>query len=87
MSRVVNNCTDLGHKTKMIQHFFEHYKDNEPSKWVKVVGFDNANKAYELLELSIYRYITHIYQNKIIPTSKIVKLHEYKHLLNLTNNV
>jgi len=78
----VNDYTDLGHKTKMIQHFFEHYKDNEPNKWVNVVGLENAAKAYELLDLSIDRYITHIYRNKIIPTSKMTKLSEYKRLLN-----
>ncbi|TNF66989.1 MAG: inorganic diphosphatase [Gammaproteobacteria bacterium] len=28
-----------------IKHFFEHYKDLEPGKWVKVDGFDNAKAA------------------------------------------
>lgn len=28
-----------------IQHFFEHYKDLEKGKWVKVDGWDNAEAA------------------------------------------
>jgi inorganic pyrophosphatase len=27
-------------RLKTIQHFFEHYKDLEPGKWVKVLGWD-----------------------------------------------
>jgi len=28
-----------------IQHFFEHYKDLEPNKWVKVTGWGGADEA------------------------------------------
>ena len=28
-----------------IQHFFEHYKDLEPGKWVKVLGWEGAESA------------------------------------------
>jgi inorganic pyrophosphatase len=28
-----------------IQHFFEHYKDLEPGKWVKVVGWEGVESA------------------------------------------
>ena len=28
-----------------IRHFFEHYKDLEPNKWVKVVGWDGPEAA------------------------------------------
>jgi inorganic pyrophosphatase len=28
-----------------IQHFFEHYKDLEPNKWVKVVGWEGPDAA------------------------------------------
>ena len=28
-----------------IQHFFEHYKDLEPGKWVKVTGWADAEAA------------------------------------------
>ncbi|RZI80679.1 MAG: inorganic diphosphatase [Rubrivivax sp.] len=30
---------------KQIQHFFEHYKDLEPGKWVKVVGWAGIEDA------------------------------------------
>ena len=28
-----------------IQHFFEHYKDLEPGKWVKVIGWGGPEEA------------------------------------------
>ena len=28
-----------------IQHFFEHYKDLEPGKWVKVIGWEGPESA------------------------------------------
>jgi len=34
-----------------IAHFFEHYKDLEPGKWVKVLGWVGAEEAgREILE-------------------------------------
>jgi inorganic pyrophosphatase len=41
---------------KCIVHFFEHYKDLEKGKWVKVTGFDNAEKAKNLIDEAILRY-------------------------------
>jgi inorganic pyrophosphatase len=38
-----------------IKHFFEHYKDLEKGKWVKVKSFEGANKARELIEEAIAR--------------------------------
>ena len=32
-----------------IKHFFEHYKDLEAGKWVKVEGWGNAEKAREVI--------------------------------------
>lgn len=32
-----------------ITHFFEHYKDLEPNKWVKVQGWEGADVARELI--------------------------------------
>ena len=32
-------------RLKTIQHFFEHYKDLEPGKWVKVTGWTGAEAA------------------------------------------
>ena len=40
---------------KQIQHFFEHYKDLEPGKWVKIGDWKNAETARELITASIER--------------------------------
>jgi inorganic pyrophosphatase len=32
-------------RLKTIQHFFEHYKDLEPGKWVKVTGWEGPDSA------------------------------------------
>ncbi len=39
-----------------IKHFFEHYKDLEKGKWVKVKNIENAEKAIELLEKARTNY-------------------------------
>lgn len=50
----VSEYTDLPDiLINQIQHFFEHYKDLEPGKWVKIHGWDNAAKAAEIIESSI----------------------------------
>ncbi len=36
-----------------ISHFFEHYKDLEPDKWVKIIGWDDREKAGKLILESI----------------------------------
>lgn len=47
----INNYTDLPQITlDQIQHFFEHYKDLEPGKWVKVVRWGDAAEARMLIE-------------------------------------
>lgn len=38
-----------------IQHFFEHYKDLEPGKWVKVIDWKSADVAKRLIMESIDR--------------------------------
>lgn len=35
--------------TQQIVHFFEHYKDLEKNKWVKVLGWKDADAAAELI--------------------------------------
>ncbi|MDH5205000.1 MAG: inorganic diphosphatase [Hylemonella sp.] len=32
-------------RLKTIAHFFEHYKDLEPGKWVKILGWDGVDAA------------------------------------------
>lgn len=52
----VHNYTDLPQITlDQIQHFFEHYKDLEPGKWVKLAGWGDAAKAKELIVEAIER--------------------------------
>ena len=42
----INDVNDLPELLKaQITHFFEHYKDLEKGKWVKVDGWDNAEAA------------------------------------------
>jgi inorganic pyrophosphatase len=40
---------------KQIEHFFASYKDLEPGKWVKVLGWDGAERARSLLLEGIAR--------------------------------
>jgi inorganic pyrophosphatase len=52
----VHEVTDLPQITRdQIQHFFEHYKDLEPGKWVKVIRWDNAAEAKKMILESIER--------------------------------
>ncbi len=39
-----------------IQHFFEHYKDLEKGKWVKVEGWDGLNAAHEEIMTGVANY-------------------------------
>jgi inorganic pyrophosphatase len=46
----VYSYTDLPTITReQIQHFFEHYKDLEPGKWVKLIGWGSAEEARQLI--------------------------------------
>jgi inorganic pyrophosphatase len=46
----VKNYSDLPQITlDQIQHFFEHYKDLEPGKWVKVVNWGDAADAKQFI--------------------------------------
>jgi inorganic pyrophosphatase len=44
------------HWVERIGHFFEHYKDLEKGKWVKLDGWGNAAEAKRLILESIERY-------------------------------
>lgn len=39
-----------------IEHFFEHYKDLEPNKWVKIDGWFGAEEAKEEITSSVARF-------------------------------
>ncbi len=52
----VHNYTDLPETLcDRISHFFEHYKDLEPNKWVKVRGWEGVERARELINEAIAR--------------------------------
>ena len=48
--------TDLPDITlKQIEHFFQHYKDLEPNKWVRVGGWGGPDEAMQLITEAIDR--------------------------------
>ncbi|HRO01696.1 MAG TPA: inorganic diphosphatase, partial [Nitrobacter sp.] len=52
----IKNYDDLPDITlQQIQHFFEHYKDLEPGKWVKVLNWGSADDARRLILEGIAR--------------------------------
>ncbi|TBE59164.1 inorganic diphosphatase (plasmid) [Rhizobium beringeri] len=56
----VENYTDLPDiLVKQIEHFFSHYKDLEPGKWVKIAGWQDVNVAKKLIRKAVGRYNLH----------------------------
>ena len=52
----VHNYTDLPEITlQQVRHFFEHYKDLETTKWVKVLGWGDAEEARKMIVAAIDR--------------------------------
>jgi inorganic pyrophosphatase len=52
----VHNYADLPAITlEQVQHFFEHYKDLEPGKWVKTRGWGDADEARLFIQAAIER--------------------------------
>ena len=45
-------------RLNQIQHFFEHYKDLEPGKWVKISGWEGPEAAREEIRSGIAAYRT-----------------------------
>ncbi len=41
---------------KQIAHFFEHYKDLESNKWVKIKGWAGRDRAAEVIQAAIDAY-------------------------------
>ncbi len=48
-----NNLPDI--IIKQIEHFFLHYKDLEPNKWVKLDRWGNADEARKMVQQAIDR--------------------------------
>ena len=55
-----SHIQDIGqvssHWLERIGHFFEHYKDLEPGKWVKIDGWGDAAAARAIIEEALARY-------------------------------
>ncbi|MBL8506784.1 MAG: inorganic diphosphatase, partial [Methylobacillus glycogenes] len=45
--------------TEQIQHFFEHYKDLEKGKWVKVVDWLGPDEAAKMIAEGVERAAAH----------------------------
>ncbi len=41
--------------TQQIEHFFTHYKDLEPGKWAKIIGWGNSEDAKKIIRAGIER--------------------------------
>lgn len=53
----IKEATDLPEEElKRIQHFFEHYKDLEKGKWVKVKGWEDSAAAKAEILASVERF-------------------------------
>ena len=52
----VKHYTDLPDiLVERIVHFFEHYKDLEPGKWVRIEGLHGPERAHELIRDAVER--------------------------------
>jgi inorganic pyrophosphatase len=60
LSTIYRGITDIDQVPELtrqqIQHFFEHYKDLEPNKWVKIDGWEDAASAKAEIIDSVKRY-------------------------------
>ena len=55
--RHVQGCDDLPLELReRIMHFYEHYKDLEPGKWVRIEGWNSAGEAKQEISSSIERF-------------------------------
>lgn len=53
----VRESSDLPEISRyQIQHFFEHYKDLEPDKWVRIEGWGGSSAARQMIQEAIDRH-------------------------------
>jgi inorganic pyrophosphatase len=53
----IQDVSDIPEYTrKEIEHFFEHYKDLEPGKWVKTEGWQDAAAAEAIVAKALAAY-------------------------------
>ncbi len=71
----INNINDLPSETlRKIEHFFQHYKDLSPGKFVKTGGFKDKDEALIYLRKSQHMYMTkHKSKSKPLTQSKSIK--------------
>ena len=56
----IQDLTDVPEHTRQeIEHFFEHYKDLEPTKWVKTEGWGDAAEAEAIIQAGFAAYVPH----------------------------
>ena len=54
----IQDLADIPEFTKQeIQHFFEHYKDPEPGKWVTIEGWQGAAEAEQIVVEGLERFV------------------------------
>lgn len=60
LTKIYENIKDIDDVPELlkgqIKHFFEHYKELEAGKWVKVEGWGNKADAIAEIEASVARY-------------------------------
>ena len=54
----IQDIDDIPELTRQeIEHFFTHYKDLEPGKWVKIEGWQGAAEADAVIQAGIAAYV------------------------------
>ncbi|MCC2617623.1 inorganic diphosphatase [Aestuariibacter halophilus] len=60
LSTIYRGITEIDQTPELlrnqIEHFFEHYKDLEPNKWVKIEGWQGSDAAKQEILDSVKRY-------------------------------
>jgi inorganic pyrophosphatase len=63
LTRRYDNIDDVSQLPEItlqqIQHFFEHYKDLEEGKWVKILRWGSADEARSLVDAAHTRFLHH----------------------------
>jgi len=53
----IQDIDDVPQQTRNeIEHFFEHYKDLEPGKWVKLQGWKNLSETQKVIDKAFEDY-------------------------------
>jgi len=53
----IQDLNDVPSQTKNeIEHFFSHYKDLEPNKWVKIEGWADKEATHKVIDAAYANY-------------------------------